>query len=98
MVGPVYCSVSATAPPLQSSAAGGLVTTQAVNWTLKRQDGDAHSIRLEHWLRTKMGRPLTSNPQAPVTVSTRPVTVVVLSSPPAGTVAQLIATVQVKLL
>ena len=45
-----------------------------------------------------MGRPLTSNPQAPVTVSTRPMTVVVLSRPPTGTLAQLIATVQVKLL
>ena len=48
MVGPVYCSVSAAAPPVQSSVSGGLGATHAVNWTLKRQGSDAHSIRLEH--------------------------------------------------
>src|SRR6185503_7689742 len=98
MAGPVYCSVSATALPVQSGTFGGSFATQAVTWTRRRQDADSHSTRLEHWLRTRMGSPLTSSPQAPAAVSTRALTVVVVRRPSEGTVAQLIGTAQTKLL
>src|SRR6266581_7537365 len=70
---------------------------QAVLLTVSMH-GVRHSTKLEHCVLALMGWPLVFRPQAPVEVSTCPLTVAVSSKPLTGTLVQLIATVQVKLL
>src|SRR5438876_1962828 len=69
---------------------------QAVLLTVSMH-GVRHSTKLEHCVLALMGWPLVSRPQAPVEVSIWPVTVAVSVSPAGGTLLQLIATGQLKL-